>query len=83
MTGKLNLLVKDFYRWKRTKDAKVVIMEQKDGGQTALHLWYSKERTKGTIVLIPGLTANGTEPYIQNTVADCTDKGFNIVLVHH
>ncbi len=55
----------------------------KDGGQTALYCWVDPKRNKGTFILIPGLTASGTEPYIQNTVAEGIKAGFNLVLVHH
>ena len=54
-----------------------------DGGQSAIYAWISPERKRGTIVLIPGLTASGTEPYIQNTVAAGIASGYNLVLFHH
>ena len=59
------------------------IMDFEDGGKICLSWYYDKNRTKGIVCILPGLTSDTKEFYVKNTINAAVENGYNAVVVNH
>lgn len=59
------------------------VFDFKDGGACALDWVYSKKRSKGIVMIVPGLTGNSSENYALSIVYKAINEGYNPVVVSH